>query len=139
MGAIRNTEAAMTISAMNHFTILSDNLDATVEFYGDLLGLTPGPRPPFTFPGAWLYAEGANHAILHVIADRPRTQLVKGVIDHNAFTGHGLSDTVAKLKARGIPYNLGRLPTFDTWQLFFCDPNGALVEIDFDLAEPAPA
>jgi len=139
MGAIRDMEAAMTISAMNHFTILSDNLDATVEFYGDLLGLTPGPRPPFPFPGAWLYAKGASHAILHVIADRPRAQLVKGVIDHNAFTGHGLSDTVAKLKVRGIPYNLGRLPAYDTWQLFFYDPNGALIEIDFDPAEPAPA
>jgi catechol 2,3-dioxygenase-like lactoylglutathione lyase family enzyme len=128
----------MAVSAMNHFTILSDNLEATVEFYGDLLGLTPGPRPPFPFPGAWLYAPGSDHAILHIIANRPRAQLVKGVIDHNAFTGHGLAETVAKLKARGVPYDLGRLPAFRTWQLFFHDPNGALVEIDFDPAEEAP-
>jgi catechol 2,3-dioxygenase-like lactoylglutathione lyase family enzyme len=129
----------MPVSAMNHFTILTDDLDATVAFYGELLGLRPGPRPPFGFPGAWLYAEGASHAILHVIAGRERRELLKGVIDHNAFTGQGLVETVGKLKARGLSYDLGRLPGYGTWQLFFLDPNGAKVEIDFDPAEPAPA
>ena len=129
----------MPVSAMNHFTILTDDLDATVAFYGELLGLRPGPRPPFDFPGAWLYAEGASHAILHVIAGRERRELLKGVIDHNAFTGQGLVETVGKLKVRGLPYDLGRLPGYGTWQLFFFDPNGAKVEIDFDPAEPAPA
>jgi len=129
----------MTVSAMNHFTILTDDLDKTMAFYREFLGLQPGPRPPFTFPGAWLYAEGASHAILHVIADRPRAELLKGVIDHNAFTGQGLTETIRKLQARGIPYDLKRLPLYATWQLFFLDPNGAKVEIDFDPAEPAPA
>lgn len=129
----------MTVSAMNHFTILTDDLKGTTAFYQDLLGLQPGPRPPFGFPGVWLYPPGARHAILHVIADRPRRELVKGVIDHNAFTGEGLRDTVGKLQARGIPYELQRVPGFGTWQLFFHDPNGAKVEIDFDPAEPAPA
>ena len=129
----------MTVSAMNHFTILTDDLDKTIAFYREHLGLQPGPRPPFTFPGAWLYAEGARHAILHVIADRARAELLKGVIDHNAFTGTGLVETVGKLRAHGIPYDLMRLPLVGTWQLFFCDPNGAKVEIDFDPAEPAPA
>jgi catechol 2,3-dioxygenase-like lactoylglutathione lyase family enzyme len=129
----------MPVSAMNHFTILTDDLEGTVGFYGELLGLRPGPRPPFAFPGAWLYAEGARHAILHVIAGRPRRELLKGVIDHNAFTGQGLTETVDKLKARGLPYDLQRLPGQGTWQLFFLDPNGAKVEIDFDPAETAPA
>jgi hypothetical protein len=46
---------------------------------------------------------------------------------------------VAKLKGRGIAYELRRLPAYGTWQLFFHDPNGAKVEIDFDAAELAPA
>lgn len=129
----------MPVSTMNHFTILTDDLDGTVAFYGELLGLRPGPRPPFSFPGAWLYVEGAGHAILHVIADRMRQELLKGVIDHNAFTGQGLVETVGKLEGRGIAYDLQRLPGYGTWQLFFFDPNGAKVEIDFDPAEPAPA
>lgn len=123
---------------MNHFTILTDDLAATLAFYDEHLGLKPGPRPPFTFPGAWLYAEGEGEAILHVIAGRARAELVPGVIDHMAFTGQGLAQAVARLKARGIAYELRRLPDWETWQLFFLDPNGAKVEIDFDAAEPAP-
>jgi len=129
----------MSVSAMNHFTILTDDLDATLAFYGEYLGLEPGARPPFTFPGAWLYAKGGQDAILHVIAGRPREELAKGVIDHMAFTARGLQGTVAKLQARGQRYELRRLPAYGTWQLFFWDPNGAKVELDFDATEPAPA
>jgi hypothetical protein len=61
------------------------------------------------------------------------------VIDHMAFTAHGLQGVVGKLKARGLAYDLRRLPAYGTWQLFFVDPNGAKVELDFDRTEPAPA
>ena len=128
----------MIVSAMNHFTIPTDDLDATLAFYEDLLDLRPGPRPPFSFLGAWLYAEDGGQAILHVMAGRERTELVKGVIDHMAFSAQGLPAMAAKLKARGIPYDLMRLPSYGTWQLFFHDRNGAKVELDFDPAETAP-
>lgn len=129
----------MTVSAMNHFTILTDDLDATLAFYKTHLDFSPGARPPFTFPGAWLYAAGGSDPILHVIAGRDRKELVKGVLDHMAFTAQDLPGTVAKLKAHGIEYDLRKLPAYGTWQLFFMDPNGAKVELDFDPAEQAPA
>jgi catechol 2,3-dioxygenase-like lactoylglutathione lyase family enzyme len=129
----------MAVSGMNHFTILTDDLDATLAFYAEHLEFSPGARPPFRFPGAWLYAKGGSDAILHVIAGRDRKELVKGVLDHMAFTAQGLAGSVAKLKARGIGYELRKLPDYGTWQLFFVDPNGAKVELDFDAAEPAPA
>jgi catechol 2,3-dioxygenase-like lactoylglutathione lyase family enzyme len=129
----------MAVSAMNHFTILTDNLDATLAFYNEHLGFSAGPRPPFKFPGAWLYAAGGSDAILHVIAGRDRKDLVKGVLDHMAFTAQDLPGTAAKLKAHGIDYELRKLPGYGTWQLFFMDPNGAKVELDFDPAEAAPA
>ncbi|MEP6678500.1 MAG: VOC family protein [Betaproteobacteria bacterium] len=122
---------------MNHFTILTDDVDGTVRFYGDLLGLEAGPRPAFDFPGAWLYAGG--QAILHVVGGRPRSELQAGVIDHMAFTGVGLSDTLAKLAERNIAHQCRRLVGVGTWQLFFFDPNGARVELDFDAAEPQHA
>ena len=121
------------IEAMNHFTVLTDDLDATLAFYVDLLGLTPGARPPFDFPGAWLYA---NHqAVLHVIAGRPLPEPRAGVIDHMAFSARGLAGVKARLDARGVAYRLGRLTGSGTWQLFCVDPNGAKVELDFDAAE----
>ena len=123
----------MPATAMNHFTILTDDVDATIAFYGDLLGLAPGARPPFGFPGAWLYAGGAP--ILHVVGGRPRAELKAGVIDHMAFTARELAATIAKLEARGMAYECRPLPGIGTWQLFFHDPNGARVELDFDAAE----
>lgn len=129
----------MAVAAMNHITILTDDLEATLAFYDEHLGLKPGARPPFTFPGAWLYAAGSGGAILHVIAGVEREALVKGVIDHVAFNGRDLAGTVGKLKANGVAYDLRRLPGDRTWQLFFFDPNGAKIEIDFDPAEAVPA
>ena len=119
----------MPATAMNHFTILTDDIDATTAFYGDLLGLAPGARPPLNFPGVWLYA--AEKPVLHVIGGRSRAELRSGVIDHMAFTASGLAATIAKLEARGLSYDCRHLPDRGTWQLFFHDPNGARVEMDF--------
>ena len=54
---------------------------------------------------------------------------------HAVVTGKDLAGMVAKLKGRGIDYELRRLPDYGTWQLFFDDPNHAKVEIDFDPSE----
>jgi catechol 2,3-dioxygenase-like lactoylglutathione lyase family enzyme len=129
----------MPATAMNHFTILTDDLDKTLAFYAELLDLHPGPRPPFKFPGAWLYAREGKDPILHVIAGKPRSELVKGVIDHMAFTGRNLNAMLEKLKARAIEYDLRQLPEYGTWQLFFFDPNEAKIELDFDPSERAAA
>lgn len=125
----------MAIVAMNHFTVLTRDLDATREFYG-LLGLTEGQRPDLGFPGVWLYAGG--QPVLHVIAGRPLPADPRGVLDHMAFSAKDLPSIAAKLKGRGIAYELRRQPESATWQLFCFDPNGARVEMDFDPSEPAP-
>ncbi len=127
----------MTIRAMNHFTVLAEDLDATQSFYCDLLGLRVGPRPTLSFPGIWLYAGGA--AVLHVIGGRALPAQRSGVIDHMAFTAEGLVDTVAALEAHDIKFNLRRVPGAGSWQLFCRDPSGAMVELDFPAQEPAPA
>lgn len=127
----------MTAHAMNHFTILAEDLRQTCDFYRDLLGLTEGYRPDMGFPGAWLYA--GETAVLHVVAKKPLPAQRAGVLDHMAFSASGLAETVAKLKQRGIQYRLGRQVETGTWQLFLHDPNGAKVELDFPAAEPDPA
>ena len=131
----------MAVTAMNHFTILTDDLPATLSFYEEHLNLKPGARPPFNFPGAWLYADGGRgkEPILHIIAGVKKERLVRGVIDHMAFSGIDLKSAVARLKAKNIKYELRKQVGSGTWQLFFDDPNAAKVEIDFDPAEKAPA
>lgn len=127
----------MAIDGMNHFTVLTADLNATRKFYIDILGLKEGPRPPLGFPGAWLYAGG--QPVLHVIAGRPLPSPPAGVLDHMAFSASNLPDTVAGLKSRGIKYDLRRQPDSGVWQLFCFDPSGARVELDFAPGETAPA
>ena len=127
----------MTTTGMNHFTVLTDDVPATVDFYRDFIGLTEGERPPLGFPGAWLYTGG--QAVLHVVGGRPKSELRAGVIDHMAFSAVGLSDTLANLTARGIEHTCRRLVGAGTWQVFFFDPNGARVELDFAAHEESAA
>ena len=126
----------MAITGMNHFTVLTDDVDKTVDFYRATMGIEPGPRPDFNFPGAWLYAGGAP--ILHVIGGRPKEQLKAGVIDHMAFSAQGLKDAIARLEKLGVHYAHRRQADYGTWQVFFFDPNGARIELDFDPSEAAP-
>jgi len=125
----------MAIQGMNHFNVLTNDVEATRKFYCGILGLVEGKRPAFSFDGLWLYAGG--QPILHVSAAKlPDARA--GVIDHIAFTTTDLQGTVAKLDEHGIKYSLGQQTGTGIWQLFCRDPMGARVELDFDPSEAAP-
>jgi catechol 2,3-dioxygenase-like lactoylglutathione lyase family enzyme len=127
----------MAIRGMNHFNVLSDDVEATRRFYVGVLGFFEGPRPPFSFGGLWLYARPGGEPILHVtegeLPDDPA-----GVLDHLAFTAADLKGTVAKLKASNVKYTLRRQTGSGTWQIFCHDLCSAKVELDFSPDEPAP-
>ena len=54
----------MSVGVLDHYNVSTRKPDETVRFYEDILGFMNGPRPPFDFPGAWLYSAG--HAVLHL-------------------------------------------------------------------------
>jgi catechol 2,3-dioxygenase-like lactoylglutathione lyase family enzyme len=126
----------MIVHAMDHFTIVTDQLEETRIFYARL-GLVDGPRPDFGIGGAWLYA--GETPILHVIEKDRMPEPRRGAIDHIAFTSTGLAGAGDRLCEAGIAYQLIRTPRpFTRWQMFFLDPNGVEVELDFDAAEEPP-
>jgi catechol 2,3-dioxygenase-like lactoylglutathione lyase family enzyme len=125
----------MHVKGMDHFTVLTNDLAATTAFYTEVLGLENGYRPLEDL-GVWLYAGG--RAVLHVMADRPLPKERAGVLDHMAFTGIGLPEVVSKLRERNLKFDLRRQVKTRNWQLFFHDPNGAKVELDFSADEAAP-
>ena len=45
----------MPLKNLNHLLVLAQDLEATRDFYVDVLGLAVGPRPSFKSPGYWLY------------------------------------------------------------------------------------
>ena len=122
------------IVAMNHFTVIAEDRQKTLDFYVGLLGLSKGYRPDLGFDGAWLYC-GGTQALLHLYFDRKLPAQRAGVIDHMAFTASDLKAVKARFDASGVKYDLRRQTGSGIWQLFTYDPNGAKVELDFDPAE----
>ncbi len=122
----------MSIRGMNHFNVLTDDVEKTRRFYVEVIGLTEGDRPSFGFDGAWFYAGGA--AILHV-SKAPLREPRAGVIDHMAFTATDLKGAIARLKQHGVEHVVRQQVGTRIWQVFCHDPMGAKVELDFDPAE----
>jgi catechol 2,3-dioxygenase-like lactoylglutathione lyase family enzyme len=122
---------------MDHFTLVTDKLEETRAFY-TMLGLKEGARPDFPVPGVWFYLAG--RAVLHVVEVKTMPAVRRGVLDHMAYYGDDIVGTLEKLKEKGVKYRLDRVPRpYSTWQVFFDDPTGAEVEIDFDPVEKVPA
>ncbi len=126
------------ILRMDHFTIVTDRLDATRDVYIRVLGFIEGPRPPFPVPGFWLYA--GDQPVLHVVGVTQMPEPRRGVLDHMAFHTQDLQTMWAHLEQHGVYFQVIRaLGAQRTWQLFMQDPNGVEVELDFDASEVPPA
>lgn len=101
-------------------------------FYCDLLGLSPGPRPAFDSFGYWLYAGGKD--VLHLTEawpDEVRNTGVAATFDHVAFACSGWSGYKAVLTAGGVPFTTSTVPGTGRFQVFFRDPAGNGVELNF--------
>ena len=123
----------MGVAAIDHYTVLTNDLEATKRFYCDFLGLKDGPRPPFTFPGAWLYA--GDRPVVHVIAGRPFSQENgTGGVDHVAFAAQGSPDEMMKrLEKEGLKPSSRVVPATKIRQVFCRDPSGVQVELNYPM------
>ena len=140
---------------LNHFSIRTLDLEATRAFYERVLGLTVGPRPPFPFPGLWMYSGdhgSVANAVVHIIGmdpndpeglkgylgDRDVSSLKgSGAVDHVAFFADGLAGMLRRLKGLGVPVRERTVPAIGLHQLFLDDPNGVVVELNYPAAEKA--
>ncbi len=126
----------MTLRRLDHALVLTDDVEATVAFYRDALGLESGPRPPLPFPGAWLYVEG--HACLHVAGRAAYEAHAASVglepsgasIDHVAFGADGYEEVAARLAAAGVDGVTNDVPEAAMRQVFISDPNGVRIELN---------
>ena len=126
---------SMSVGMLDHYNVSTRNLRDTVHFYVDVLGLVNGPRPPFDFPGAWLYSEG--HPVLHLNdispTDKPQRP-DSGVIDHIAFGSRGFDALKQHLTGKGVSFRVNEVPNSTRRQIFLTDPNNVLIELNFDVA-----
>ena len=126
----------MSVGVLDHFNIRTRKLADTVRFYEDILGLEKGARPDFAFPGAWMYSEGK--AVVHLVdiskTDEPQKP-DSGVVHHVAFASRGFTDMQQRLEVKGFKYNSRQVPGGDLWQIFVDDPNGVMIELNYEAAK----
>ena len=86
----------MGIKGLDHVNINTSNMKDTLSFYTDLLDFTDGFRPPFDFPGAWLYAGG--NAVIHLVFSDSEPNVISNPVDHIAFEATGFEETKQRLE-----------------------------------------
>ena len=127
---------AMSVGVLDHFNIRTRDLGATVHFYQDVMGLEKGPRPNFAFPGAWMYSEGK--AVVHIVdiskTDEPQKP-DSGVVHHVAFVSQGFDGMKQRLSSKGMPFDARQVPGGELWQIFVNDPNGVMIELNYEAAK----
>ena len=120
----------MKLKSFEHVLIIAQDLEATKDFYTEIVGLVVGARPDFPFPGYWLYL--GDTACIHLLTREERAS-GGGAIDHVAFNAEDFDAARAGLEARGIDYTHRLVPGAPLQQLFLADPNNVKIEINFPI------
>lgn len=119
----------MQIGELDHYNIITADLERSVTFYEDILGLKNGKRPDFGIPGAWLYS--GDRPVVHLIGVEKNDKSGGGTIDHVAFRAGDFDATRTKFSERGIEFSEVNIPDFDLKQIFLHDPDGVKIELNF--------
>lgn len=124
----------MPVDGLNHYNLRASRemLDRLRDFYCNVVGLAVGPRPPFKFPGFWLYAGG--QAVLHLSQageGEMRLPDTRTTFDHAAFSCSDRPEFEQRLARSGIRFSVVQVPETGVTQLFFKDPAGNGVELNF--------
>ena len=120
---------------LNHVSVVARDLEESVRFYRDVLGLERLPTPNFEFPVAWLRAGDLQ---LHLF-ERP------GAAPSHAHFGLEIDDFMAayrRVKELGLLDDTFGSPVYElpdgAVQMYVRDPTGNLIELDFPDASEIP-
>ncbi|MFK3648128.1 hypothetical protein ACI2IY_06765 [Lysobacter enzymogenes] len=109
---------------------------ALAALFGEVMGLRPGYRPPFPFPGQWLYRGG--DAWLHLVhPSSPHDERLR--MGHIAFrTDEPAAALIQRVRAAGLQHEIAVVPERGEVQVFVPLPGGLVIELDA-AADPALA
>lgn len=141
----------MAITKLAHYSIRTTDLEKSRQFYTQVLGFREGFRPPFNFPGIWLYngEDESDFGVVHIIGidpndpegliaylgDKDLPQTGTGTVDHIAFLATGLEQFWAKLRDAGYAWRDRTVPSLGLHQVFVEDPSGVTIEVNFPADE----
>lgn len=124
----------------DHIALRCADTEKVKSFFTEIIGLTVGYRPPFPFPGFWLYAE--EKAVLHLF-DRNtnfskngqiRQDLVSSennIVDHIALWCDDYQKIMTKIHKNNLNFSETITPDSNIKQVFIQAPEDLIVEIDF--------
>jgi catechol-2,3-dioxygenase len=124
----------MRTVSFSHYNLRAPRvlLEELCAFYCEVVGLAVGQRPPFGSFGYWLYA--GERDVLHLSESAPdeaRSTEAMNTFDHAAFNCIGRTEFERLLAERSIKYEVAQVPQTGQVQLFFNDPAGNGVELNF--------
>lgn len=137
----------MPISHIEHFLIQTADLEATRDWYVQVLGFREGPHPDFKFPVVWLYLGDTD--VVHLtqggknvsenrkayLGQQSEATTGSGVVDHIAFRCTGLTEMMERLSRGKVEFRKRMVDDQGLFQLFLFDPNGVKIELNFSNAE----
>ena len=147
----------MGLRFLEHILILTDDPEATRDWFCNNLGFRNGDHPEFGFPVYWLYI--GEQDVIHIGKARhsshqdtylktPGDQkgvdysaagvMGSGRIDHLCLNSDGLEEFIDRLTKNGVEFSERKAHNSNLYQLFMREPiNGIKVELNFAWEEAA--
>ena len=150
----------MDIKRVDHYSIRTLDLEKARRFYTEVIGLNEGPRPPFDFPGYWLYSgeppadlhnSARNYGMVHLMGfnrDNPGSLDAyvgargaatedggTGSLDHIAFAAVGREAMLERCRKHNVRFHEREVPLLGLRQVFIQDPDGVTIELNYPASE----
>ena len=131
----------MPVTSLNHYLIVSSNLERSKKFYQDVLGLDLAERPDFGFPGYWL--KTGDNICVHLASQDPnkiRDQFLlkkhpkgtngSGSVDHIAFLAQNPEEVRNRIQKNKVEMHFRSFPDAKLFQIFLKDPDDVTIELN---------
>ena len=132
----------MPVTGINHYLVVSRDLDRSKAFYEQVLGLELADRPDFGFPGYWLKA--GEDICVHLASQEenqirdqfllkkhPRGTTGSGSVDHIAFLAKNPDEVRDRIQKSGVEMHFRSFPESKLFQIFLKDPDDVTIELNF--------
>lgn len=136
------------LTKMEHYLVITDDIERTRNFYCEALGMRVGFRPPLEFPGYWLYV--GETPCIHIAEWKTYTEHSErqgipvsrpapgtGAFDHIAFNADNFDEVLERLERHGVRARQNAVTGAPLRQLFLSDPNGVKIEINVRVRDDA--
>src|SRR5258708_34470703 len=107
----------MPLTQLEHYLVLSNDIDATRDFYVEVLGMQVGFRPPLGFPGHWVYI--GDTPVIHIAewvtytahSKRKGVEVTTrasetGPVDHIRFAAQDYDGVLAQLQHLCVSFRI---------------------------------